>query len=239
LAKVPERVFVKSGTQFTLARLVVASLPEDGSLLDGIQHLVGDFKKASKRSGVIFLEEFTLFFRMGIWIFEARVSRSNAGHGEYFALPLRNELCFNNQTMSFLNLTSTQLRQAADLKERIAGLEQQLADLTSSDPGSGIPAPLKTKRGRPAKVKPAPEAEAAKVPGKRGPKKGGMSAAGRAAIIAAQKARWAKVKATKTEAPKAAAEAKPKTGKRTMSAAAKLAISKAAKARWAKVRAAK
>jgi len=52
----------------------------------------------------------------------------------------------------------------------------------------------------------------------------GISAAGRARIAAAQKARWAKVKG--------------KTGKRTMSASARAKIAKAAKARWAKAKAA-
>ena len=60
-------------------------------------------------------------------------------------------------------------------------------------------------------------------------KKRGMSAAGRAAVAAAQKARWAKIKAAK---PPAKAPAK----KRKMSAMAKAKISAAAKARWAKVK---
>jgi hypothetical protein len=55
-----------------------------------------------------------------------------------------------------------------------------------------------------------------------------MSRAGRAKIAAAQKARWAKVKAVKPA----------KAKKRKMSAAAKAKISAAAKARWAKVKAA-
>jgi hypothetical protein len=59
-----------------------------------------------------------------------------------------------------------------------------------------------------------------------------MSAAGRANIRAAVKARWANLKkARKTAEP-------PKKKKFTMSAAAKAAISKAAKARWAKIKAA-
>ena len=62
-------------------------------------------------------------------------------------------------------------------------------------------------------------------------KKGGMSAAGRAKVAAAQKARWAKLKAAK---PAAKAPAK----KRKMSAAAKAKLSAMAKARWAKVKAA-
>ena len=59
-----------------------------------------------------------------------------------------------------------------------------------------------------------------------------MSAAGRARIAAAQKARWAKIRGTKPSA-------KPvKKAKRTMSAAARAKISALAKARWAKVKAA-
>jgi hypothetical protein len=59
-----------------------------------------------------------------------------------------------------------------------------------------------------------------------------MSAAGRARIRAAQKARWAKVKKASKPAEM------PKKKKFTMSAAAKAAIGKAAKARWAKLKAA-
>ena len=56
-----------------------------------------------------------------------------------------------------------------------------------------------------------------------------MSAAGRARIAAAQRARWAKVKGKSGHA------AKPKT--RTLSAAARKKIAAAQRARWAKVRA--
>jgi hypothetical protein len=63
-----------------------------------------------------------------------------------------------------------------------------------------------------------------------------MSPAGRARIIAAQKLRWAKVKAVKGEAK--ATEAKPAKKKRTMSSAAKAAIAAAARARWARAKAA-
>jgi len=55
--------------------------------------------------------------------------------------------------------------------------------------------------------------------------RGTMSAAGRARIAAAQRARWAKVKGM------------PK--KRTMSASARRKIAAAQRARWAKVKAAK
>ena len=64
--------------------------------------------------------------------------------------------------------------------------------------------------------------------------RGRMSAAGRARIVAAQKARWTKVKAKNR---KADVVAVPK--KRTMSAAARKKIATAQRARWARVRAAK
>jgi hypothetical protein len=74
--------------------------------------------------------------------------------------------------MSLLaNLSSQQLRQAADLKEKIQSLEKEL---------NGI-------LGAPAK---------AAVPGAPR-KKFKMSAAAKAKISAAAKARWAKVKAAK------------------------------------------
>ena len=127
---------------------------------------------------------------------------------------------------SITNLSSSQLRQAADLKEKISALENELSQLLGST-------------SQPVAVKPA-VATAPK-------KKGGMSAAGRARIVAAQKARWAKIKGAKPETKAAAAitqviavkSAPPAKKKFTMSAAAKAKISAAAKARWAKVRGAK
>lgn len=74
--------------------------------------------------------------------------------------------------MSSINqLTPAQLRKAASLKEKIAGLEKQLAAIM------GAPAPS--------------------APAKAPRKKSKMSAAGRARIVAAQKLRWAKIKAAK------------------------------------------
>jgi hypothetical protein len=107
---------------------------------------------------------------------------------------------------SINNLSVQQLRKAANLKEKIEVLEKELSQLLGST------------------AKPI----AAKAP----KKKGGMSAAGKARIVAAQKARWAKIKAAKPAA-------KPEKKKFTMSAAAKAKISAAAKARWAKIKAAK
>jgi fibronectin type 3 domain-containing protein len=69
-------------------------------------------------------------------------------------------------------------------------------------------------------------------------KKRKMSAAGKARIVAAQKARWAKINAAKS-AGKTVKAAKPAKKKFRMSAAAKAKISAAMKARWAKVKAEK
>jgi hypothetical protein len=60
-----------------------------------------------------------------------------------------------------------------------------------------------------------------------------LSAAGRARIGAAQRARWAKVRGSKSPSRNAAAP------KRTMSAATRKRIAAAQRARWAKVKAAK
>jgi hypothetical protein len=106
----------------------------------------------------------------------------------------------NNQLST---LTTTQLRHAADLKEKIDALNKELASIL------GAPAPLVAKA----------------------PKKGKMSAAGRARIAAAQKARWAKIKGAKPAAKT------PAKKRKKMSAAAKAKLSAMAKARWAKVKA--
>jgi len=125
-----------------------------------------------------------------------------------------------------LSLTSEQLKRAAGIKDQIQELEQELAAIL----GAPAPAPVIAKRGRPRKVVglagPAP-------------KKGGMSAAGRARIAAAQRARWAKVKAQQDGQGVAKSAEKPVRKKRKMSAAGRARIIAAQKARWAKVRAAK
>jgi hypothetical protein len=104
---------------------------------------------------------------------------------------------------NLLSLTTKQLRRAADLKEKIEALNTELASILGTPASGSVKAP----------------------------KKRGMSAAGRTAVAAAQKARWAKIKGAK---PAAKAPAK----KRKMSAAGRARISAAAKARWAKAKAA-
>ena len=74
----------------------------------------------------------------------------------------------------FINLTAQQLRQAAGLKERITDLEAKLVKLLGASGQSKAAA-----NSRPAR------------------KKHKMSAAGKARIAAAQRKRWAKVKADK------------------------------------------
>jgi hypothetical protein len=108
----------------------------------------------------------------------------------------------SSSTMNLIsNLTAQQLRRAADIQDKIAALQDELSQYLGGSVSS------------------------AKAPRKRR-----MSAAGRARIIAAQKARWAKVKSS-------GGSAKP-AKRRKMSAAAKAKIAAAARARWAKAKAA-
>lgn len=104
---------------------------------------------------------------------------------------------------SIINLSSQQLRHIANLKEKIDILEHELSRLIG---GGGVG------RGR-------------------GRRKFKMSAAGRARIAAAQRARWAKINGKKKPA-------KGTKGRRKMNAAAKAKIAAAARARWAKAKAA-
>ena len=118
--------------------------------------------------------------------------------------------------MSSINeLSVQQLRQAAALKEKIEALQNELSQLLGST----------------AKAISATPAKAPK-------KKGGMSAAGRASVAAAMKARWAKINAAKT-AVKPVGAAKPAKKKSGMNAAAKAKLSIAMKAAWAARKAAK
>jgi hypothetical protein len=107
--------------------------------------------------------------------------------------------------MDILNLTPAQLKHAADIKEQIAALEDQLQSIVRGSGGNGVPSPSRSRRNR-------------------------MSSAGRARIIAAQKARWAKFKKGKPAPARAA-------GKRRFSAAARAKIAAAARRRWAKAKA--
>ena len=141
-----------------------------------------------------------------------------------------------------INITPTQLRKAADIQEKIQSLQNELAEIL----GGVAPTPA-----------PTPEA----------PKQRKFSAAAKARMRAAQKARWAKIKATAPEAKAApgpkrklsaqaianiragvakrmaaqgkAPIAKPvKRARKKISAAGLANIRAAQKARWAKAKAA-
>jgi len=74
---------------------------------------------------------------------------------------------------AIIELTPKQLRQAAIIKERIVTLQKKLIKLAGSSVETGNAAPVKVRRKR------------------------RMSAAGRARIAAAARARWARVRAAK------------------------------------------
>lgn len=104
---------------------------------------------------------------------------------------------------TLLNISSRDLKQAISLKEQIERLQSELTGLLG---GTSAPA-------------------------SRAPERRTMSAAARARIGAAQKARWAKIRGGEP----GAGEAAPK-GKRKVSAVDRARLSALAKARWAKVK---
>jgi hypothetical protein len=105
------------------------------------------------------------------------------------------------------NLSVKQLRKVVAIKERIEKLEANLASVSGGDEGEAAPVVHRRRRRK-------------------------MSAAAKARIAAAQRARWAKVKGRTTE-PKIAVKKK-----RRVSPATKARLAAIAKARWAKVKAA-
>jgi hypothetical protein len=115
----------------------------------------------------------------------------------------------------FENVSSQQLNRAAQIKERIEVLQKELDAILG---GSVTTASV-------ANIPSSPRS-----PGRRG-----MSAAGKARIIAAQKARWAKFHGGKSSNGTSATKAK---GKRTMSPAGRAKIAAAARLRWKKAKAA-
>ena len=116
--------------------------------------------------------------------------------------------------MDITNLSPQQLRQAADLKEKIDGLQTELDAIL----GGEVPTPAD------AETPPAPKNGRRKV-----------SAEGRKRMAAAQRARWA---AKRGGGPSKTAPAKVRgvTHKRYTSPALRKARSEAMKARWAKAR---
>src|SRR5260221_209311 len=123
-------------------------------------------------------------------------------------------------TINISDLSLAQLQKAVGLREQIDSLTIQLNSILGSSSESAING-VPRRRGRP--------------PGRRpGRRKGKMSAAGRARIVAAQKARWARERG---EA-EMSQSATPVKRRRKVSAAARAALSAAAKARWRKAKAA-
>jgi hypothetical protein len=104
----------------------------------------------------------------------------------------------------------------AALKEEKAEIEAKLGEINRLLSGN-VPPPFSSLM--------------AQVPTPFARKRRGMSAAGRARIIAAQKARW-----TKVHAERGAVKAPPIIGRRRMSAAGRARIAAAARARWAKAK---
>lgn len=104
------------------------------------------------------------------------------------------------------NLTVAQLRQVVSIKEQIESLTAQLNGIMGA-PSASVPEAPVERRGKYKR-----------------------SAAARAAMAAAQKARWTKVKGE-------VAPTAPVRKRRKMSAAARARMAAAAKARWAKAKA--
>jgi hypothetical protein len=105
------------------------------------------------------------------------------------------------------HLSINQLKQAIDIKQKIEHLESQLHRILG---GKASPVQTAVKKVRKA-----------------------MSPAGRARIVAAQKARWAKIKGVATSA---VATVKASAKKGGISAAGRARIVAAQKARWAKIK---
>jgi hypothetical protein len=105
--------------------------------------------------------------------------------------------------INITDLTTNQLNSIIALKEQIENLQSQIDSIAN---GSNLPEPIIASKRRRR-----------------------MSRAGRARIIAAVKARWARVKST-------VKFKLGKKGKRRLSAAGRAAIIAGTKARWAKVK---
>jgi hypothetical protein len=118
---------------------------------------------------------------------------------------------------SITTLTPQQLRAAADVKERIDGLQNELNSIL----GGEDPVPAQA------------AIEAPKMPRKGRRKRRKLSPEGRAAISAAAKARWAALRVGKVTA---AEHEQPVKRKRNISAAGRRAMSLAGKRRWAKAK---
>jgi hypothetical protein len=126
-----------------------------------------------------------------------------------------------------VTLTDTQLLQLAQhgAKARIEELRQEIASLQALISGNGTRSSINAARPTPPTVR-----------------RRRISAAGRARIAAAQKARWAKIKGTATSANETTPSGRAKGARkrrRGMSASQRAAVSRRMKAYWAKRRGAR
>ncbi len=124
-------------------------------------------------------------------------------------------------TNSFWELPIATIEKALNVRKQIEALRKSVEEIM------GGSSPVAKRRGRPPKSA-AVEPVTAKVDGR----KGKRSAAARAKMAAAQKARWAKIRGESAPAAKS-----PKKKKRTMSPEARAKIAAAQRARWAKLKA--
>ncbi len=106
-------------------------------------------------------------------------------------------------------LTQQQLRKAADLKERILSLQSELDSILGA----------------------AGEKAGSQAPARRG--KRNLSAAGRAALSAAAKDRWAKFRGERSAR---SSNQEPRSKRRKMSAAVRKSLSEKLRARWAQAK---
>jgi len=140
------------------------------------------------------------------------------------------------------NATVEQLRKLVSIKEHIETLQGEIKVIIGNG-GSAAPGNAEPQgRGKMSRSEAARAAITARwgkmnlrLDDRAAPKKRWkMSAAARAAIAAAQKTRWARIKGNGTTHSEPA-----KNGKSRLSAAGKAAIIAGTKARWAKIRASK
>lgn len=144
-------------------------------------------------------------------------------------------------------LSAAQLHRAAEVQTKIEALEAELANVLGGTP-SPVAAP--TAIAPPAAPTAPVVAEtkvalpsAAKAPVEAAPTKGKLTAAGRAKIIAASKAYWARVRAgaktagVKSVVAKPVAVKAPAKPQGAISAVGRAKLAAMAKARWALIRA--
>jgi hypothetical protein len=137
------------------------------------------------------------------------------------------------------HLSAARLHRAAELQTNIEALQAELANVLGGTPSpvvaeTAVAPPAAVAAPVAAETAVAPPAAAA-APVAAAPKKGQLTAAGRAKIIAASRAYWAMVRAgAKATAAKPIAAKAPAKQKGAISPAGRAKLVAIAKARWAK-----